>query len=173
MNGPQTTFFGRLTRDPQELRYTANGGVAYITVSVAVNTYHGPDEEPEVHYYDVTLWRRHAENAMNRCRKGQQVYVEGRYSFREYTRRDGEKGHSHQVEARDFQYFTEPETTTGPENETASQKPTDPTPEPAAAEGTGGTEATQGTQETEQPEPVEGPMEPVDPFGDDLDSIES
>ena len=91
MNGPQTTFFGRLTRDPQELRYTANGGVAYITMSVAVNTYRGPDEEPEVHYYEVTLWRRHAENAMNRCRKGQQVYVEGRYSFREYTRRDGTK----------------------------------------------------------------------------------
>ena len=170
MNGPQTTFFGRLTRDPQELRYTANGGVAYITMSVAVNTYRGPDEEPEVHYYEVTLWRRHAENAMNRCRKGQQVYVEGRYSFREYTRRDGNKGHSHQVDARDFQYFTESEPTTGPEAETANQKPT---PEPTAAEGTSVTEATQGTQETERSEPFEDPMEPVDPFGNDLDSIES
>ena len=149
MNGPQATFFGRLTQDPQELRYTANGGVPYVKVNVAVNTYRGPDEEQEVHYYNVTLWRRHAENAINRCRKGQEVYVQGQYSFREYTRRDGRQGYSHEVNAREFHYS----------HEQARERSQERSREQEA-----------GTAETTPVGSIE--EEGMNPFDDDLESME-
>ena len=108
MNGPQITLFGRLTRDPGELRYTANDGTAYTRTGVAVNTYKNRGTEQETTFFNITLWGSHAENLMNRCRKGDQVYIQGSYSFREYTRAEGSKGYSHDVNARDVHYFNEP-----------------------------------------------------------------
>ena len=105
MNEPLITLLGRLTRDPEELRYTTDRGTAYTRVGVAVNTYHGPSIGEKATYYQVTLWGRHAENAVNRCRKGTDVFVHGAYDHREYTRQDGTKGCSHDVNCRDFRYF--------------------------------------------------------------------
>ena len=104
MNGPHMTFFGRLTRDP-ELRYSPNEGIPFVTAGVAVNTYHGPGADQETLFVDVTLWRHHAENAAARCRKGHLVYVQGRYSSREYERRDGSTGTSHEVTAKEFRHL--------------------------------------------------------------------
>ena len=105
MNGPQITLIGRLTRDPGELRYTANEGTAYTRAGVAVNTFKNRRTEQETTFFNVTLWGSHAENLMNRSRKGNQVYIQGTYSFREYTRADGGRGYSHDVNARDFHQF--------------------------------------------------------------------
>lgn len=109
MNGPQVRFFGNLTRDPQ-LRYTKDklsefspeAGTPYVTARVAVNTYLGPNRNPDVIYYNVTLWGRHADSCNRLCKIGAQVYVEGRYSFREYTREDNTVGYSHDVQAKEF-----------------------------------------------------------------------
>ena len=101
MNGPQVQFFGRLTRDP-EIRYSENAGVAYTTVSVAVNTYFGPDKPEETDFFSTTLWRRHAESAVANCRRGSLVFVQGRLTLREFTRSDGTQGHSLQVSANSF-----------------------------------------------------------------------
>ena len=92
MNGPQITLIGRLTRDPGELRYTANDGTAYTRTGVAVNTYKNRGTEQETTFFNITLWGSHAENLMNRCRKGDQIYIQGGYSFREYTRAEGGRG---------------------------------------------------------------------------------
>ena len=104
MNGPQIQFIGRIVRDPDEVRYTAARGTAVGNLRVAVNTY-THNSEQETTYFDVTLWGRHAENALNRCRQGMEVYVQGTYSYREYTRRDGQAGCSHEVNTRDFHPF--------------------------------------------------------------------
>ncbi len=154
VNGPEAAFFGRLAQDPGELRYTANAGIPYITARVVVNTYRGPQEETQTHYFNVTLWRHHAENLLNRCRKGQQVYVRGQYSFREYTRRDGTPGYSHDVSAREFRDFPETRRTSGTDEETAAG--------PAATETAGETAGPRGDS-------LSGDD---DPFGDDLDSME-
>ena len=125
MNGPQITIIGRLTRDPGELRYTANDGTAYTRTGVAVNTIKNRGTEQETTFFNVTVWGGHAENLMNRCRKGDQVYIQGSYSFREYTRAEGGKGYSHDVNARDVHYFTEPGPRRGASTEAAQDS--DPT----------------------------------------------
>ena len=145
MNGAYISFFGRLTRDPGEIRYGANNGTAYLRVGVAVNTFRSGEQEPIATFYNVTFWGRHAENVMNRCRQGTDIYVQGNYLFREYTRQDGSKGYSHDVSAREVELFRSsgeqrPQPEAQPEGETAHpQQEQDPPaegkedqPEPAA-----------------------------------------
>ena len=107
MNGPQITFFGNLVQDP-ESRFARNSGKPFTTMRVAVNTYRGKDREPETNYFNVTLWGTQAQNALARCRKGHQVYVEGLYSQSEYTRRDGTAATSYNVNAKDFMHMGAP-----------------------------------------------------------------
>ena len=112
MNGPRVHFFGNLTRDPQ-MRYTKDkmsenspeAGTPYANARVAVNTYLGPDRNPDVIYYNVTLWGHHAESCMRNGKTGTPVYVEGSYRFQEYTREDNTVGYSHNVRASQFRSF--------------------------------------------------------------------
>jgi single-strand DNA-binding protein len=86
------TVIGNLTRDP-ELRFTASGD-AVANFSVAVNervregdTY--VDGEPS--YYDVTAWKKFAENIAENLRKGDRVIVIGRMKVEKFAGRDGEQ----------------------------------------------------------------------------------
>ncbi len=108
MNGIHSQFFGNLTRDPEELRYAANTGNAYLHVTVAVNDYRGPDQDQDTYFVRTTLFGPNAERAMNRCRKGTRVFVQGKYRFREYQRNDGSKGYSHELTAREFEIVSQP-----------------------------------------------------------------
>ena len=105
MNGVHVDFIGNLTRDPEELRFSSNTGNAYLKIGVAVNDYKGPDQKPDTYYMDVTLFGRHAENALNRCRKGTQVLVKGQWRMRHFKRNDGSPGYAHEVSAREFHIF--------------------------------------------------------------------
>ena len=107
MNGPHMTLFGRLTRDP-EMKYTPNDGIPYVTVGVAVNTYHGPDQDQETLFVNATFWRHHAETVASRSRRGQMVFIQGRYSCREYTRHDGATALSHDVSVKEFRNLPQP-----------------------------------------------------------------
>lgn len=104
MNGPQIQFFGNMTRDPEQL-FAKNDGSPYARIAVAVNTWHGPDAPQETAFFSVTLFRSHAEHAVRNAVKGQPVFVQGRYSLREYVRQDGAPGYSHEVTAREFRIF--------------------------------------------------------------------
>ena len=104
MNGPQISLFGRLTRDP-EMRYGRDNGTPYATVGVANNYRPRSGQEPETTFFEVTLWGNHAQNCVGNCHKGDEVFVQGILAFREYTRRDGRPGYSHQINAREFRRF--------------------------------------------------------------------
>ena len=104
MNGPQISVFGRLTREP-EMRYGRDKGTPFTTVGVANNYRPRAGEEPETTFFEVTLWGNHAQNCVGHCHKGDEVFVQGVYSFREYTRRDGRPGYSHQINGREFRRF--------------------------------------------------------------------
>ena len=146
MNGPHITFFGRLTRDP-ELQYTANGGVPYVTVGVACNTYRGSEQEQETHFFDATFWRSHAENLAASCRKGQLVFVQGRYSHHKYVRRDGSQGDSHRVDAKELRIFEAPR----PPAEVRDEVPdANVGEEPATAEGNGNGTADTGREDHDE-----------------------
>ena len=128
---------------------------------MAVNTYKNRGTEQETTFFNVTLWGGHAENLMNRCRKGDQVYIQGGYSFREYTRAEGGKGYSHDVNARDVHYFTEP----GPSrasNEAAQDS--DPTWEESLADETS-RDDTPADETSREGAPVEEMPEAGDPSG--------
>ena len=103
-----------------------------------MNTYKNRGTEQETTFFNITLWGSHAENLMNRCRKGDQVYIQGGYSFREYTRAEGGKGYSHDVNARDVHYFNEQGSSQAPA-ETAQDS--DPTWEGSPADETSRAEA--------------------------------
>ena len=101
MNGPHISFFGRLVEDP-ELKYGRDTGRAYCKVPVAVNTYRGPEEPQETHYFDVFLWGHHANRVNEECRKGHMVFVHGRYSMQKREGEDGTMYTDYEVSAKEF-----------------------------------------------------------------------
>ena len=165
MNGAYISFFGRLTRDPGEIRYGSNNGTAYIRVGVAVNTFRYGEQEPVATFYNVTFWGRHAENVMNRCRQGSEIYVQGNYLFREYTRQDGSRGYSHDVSAREVEFRSFGEQRPQEENQEA-EKAAEPRQEPQA-------EGKEGQPEPEpQPATAAVAAAPSEAVDDDMEEEE-
>lgn len=77
---------GRLTRDP-ELRTTPSG-TSVANVGLAVERYR-KDDEPEVSFFDLTIWSGFAELVSNKARKGDTVTVEGRLQQQRWDDKDG------------------------------------------------------------------------------------
>ena len=154
MNGAQITFFGRVTRDP-ELRYTANEGTSYLTMSVAVNTYR-QNRETETNYFEVTLWRARAEAAHATCHRGTMVFVQGRFSQREYKRRDGQIATALQVDATEFRNLSP----AAPQPEPGES----PDQEPQQAQSA----AAQDNQGDEQAQDPQQQATPPQDFADDI-----
>ena len=75
------TVIGNLTKDP-DLRYTQSG-VAVASLSVAVNRRMRNKDTNEWEdkldgYFDINVWRDHAENVAESLSKGDRVLVTGR-----------------------------------------------------------------------------------------------
>ena len=83
MDGAQIQFFGVLSRDPEECPI---GDDTYARLQVVVVTEFQGARDPETLAFWVHIFGLEADSAMERCRKGQSVYVYGRYS--QITRRD-------------------------------------------------------------------------------------
>ena len=85
-------IIGNLGRDP-EMRYTPNGRQV-TEFSVAV-THRGRDQatgewaDLGTDWFRVTVWGDRAERAAEDFRKGNRVFVEGRFRTREYDAKDG------------------------------------------------------------------------------------
>ena len=86
----KVVLIGRLTRDP-ELRTTPSG-VSAVNFSIAVNrNFKNKEGVIEADFFNVTAWRKLAENISKFCVKGTQVCVEGRLQNRSYDAQDGTK----------------------------------------------------------------------------------
>lgn len=86
-------IIGNLGRDP-ELRYTPNGK-AVTQFSVAVS-HSRPDGQggwidDGTDWYRVSVFGDRADRAAEQLRKGNRVFVEGRFKSREFEGKDGEK----------------------------------------------------------------------------------
>ena len=85
-------IIGNLGRDP-EMRYTPSGRQV-TEFSVAV-THRGRDPQSGewadqgTEWFRVTIWGDRAERAAEEFRKGNRVFVEGRFRTREYDAKDG------------------------------------------------------------------------------------
>jgi len=86
-------FIGNLGRDP-EMRYTPNGKpVTQFSVAVSHSKPDGQggwvDEGTD--WFRVSVFGDRAERAAEQLRKGNKVFVEGRFKTREFEGRDGQK----------------------------------------------------------------------------------
>ncbi|RQD76705.1 MAG: single-stranded DNA-binding protein [Candidatus Syntrophonatronum acetioxidans] len=96
---------GRLTRDP-ELRYTATGGVAVTTFTLAVNRpFTNQQGEREADFIRIVTWRKQAENCANYLGKGRLVAVEGRLQVRNYETSEGQRRTISEVVANNVQFL--------------------------------------------------------------------
>ena len=96
-------IIGNVGRDP-ELRMTPNGSPV-CEFSVAVNRVTGKAEnrQEQTDWYRVSCWSSLAERAQQIVQKGRLVYVEGRFTPRTYTDREGKERLSLDISANDFQ----------------------------------------------------------------------
>ena len=98
MNSVQV--LGNLTRDPQ-IRVTKTGRTV-ASFSVAVNrSYTTPQGETRelTDFINVVAWGGLAEAVGNQLKKGTRVFVEGRYSTRNYEAQDGSRRYATEVAA--------------------------------------------------------------------------
>ena len=83
-------LIGNLTRDP-EMSETGSG-VAFCRLGIAVNRpYSGSDGERATDFFNVTVWRTHAENCGRYLKKGSKVAIVGSLQNRSYEDKDGNK----------------------------------------------------------------------------------
>ena len=94
---------GNVGRDP-ELKMTPNGRPV-CEFSVAVNRVSGRAEErvEQTDWYRVSCWSTLAERAQQMITKGRLVLVEGRFTPRSYTDKEGKDRYSLDISANDFQ----------------------------------------------------------------------
>jgi single-strand DNA-binding protein len=87
------TIAGNVTRDP-ELKFLSSGA-ALATFGIAVNRRWKNQQtdqwDEEVSFFDVTCWRKLAENVTESLTKGSRVVVTGRLQSRSWENDNGEK----------------------------------------------------------------------------------
>ena len=82
MSVNRAILIGRLGTDP-ELRWP-NGGTAVVNIRLATDDRRKENGEWVEHteWHNVTVWDKQAENVNKYCRKGKQIFVEGRIQTR-------------------------------------------------------------------------------------------
>ena len=94
-------IIGNLGADP-EMRYTPNGRpVTQFNVAVNQSTKNQQTGEwiEATDWFRVSVWGDRAERAAESLRKGNRVFVEGRFRTREFEGRDGQKRTSLEITA--------------------------------------------------------------------------
>jgi single-strand DNA-binding protein len=94
-------IIGNLGADP-EMRYTPNGRpVTQFNVAVNQSTKNQQTGEwvEATDWFRVSVWGDRAERAAENLRKGNKVFVEGRFKTREFEGRDGQKRTSLEITA--------------------------------------------------------------------------
>ncbi len=116
-------LIGRLTRDP-ELRYTGNN-TAVASFSIAVNrNFTNQQGEREADFFNVTVWRKQAENVKNYLSQGSQVAVEGRLQTRNYEDKDGQKRYVTEVVADNVEFLGSKNSSNNNSNGSHNDEPT-------------------------------------------------
>lgn len=99
MSVNKAILIGRLGMDP-ELRHT-NGGTAVVNIRLATDDRRKENGEWVEHteWHNVTVWDKQAETVNKYCKKGKQIFVEGRIQTRKWQDRDGNERYSTEIVA--------------------------------------------------------------------------
>ena len=119
----RVVLIGRLTRDP-ELRYTGNN-TPVASFSLAVNrNFTNQQGEREADFFNITVWRKQAENVKNYLSQGSQVAVEGRLQTRNYEDKDGQKRYVTEVVADNVEFLGSKNSSNNSSNGSHNEEPT-------------------------------------------------
>jgi single-strand DNA-binding protein len=134
-------IIGNLGADP-EMRYTPSGRpVTQFNVAVNQSTKNQQTGEwvEATDWFRVSVWGDRAERAAENLRKGNKVFVEGRFKTREFEGRDGQKRTSLELTADSLVNLEKrPREEGDGEFATASSAPARPSGAPAGAPSGGG-----------------------------------
>ena len=120
-------LIGRLTRDP-ELRYTGNNtAVASFSLAVQRN-FANQQGEREADFFNITVWRKQAENVKNYLSQGSQVAIEGRLQTRTYDDANGQKRYVTEVVADNVEFIGSRNSSNNSNNMNSSASNAGPTP---------------------------------------------
>jgi single-strand DNA-binding protein len=99
----RVTLVGRLTRDPELRQLPSGDGICSIRLAVSSRA-RSEDGSwgDKSNYFDVTVFGRQADTAVQYLTKGRRIGVDGRLSWREWQAQDGSKRQSVEVIANDL-----------------------------------------------------------------------
>ncbi|MBQ3165893.1 MAG: single-stranded DNA-binding protein [Clostridia bacterium] len=97
-------LIGNLTRDP-ELAETSSG-IKVCRFAIAVNrTYAQSDGTRETDFFNITVWRTHAENCGRFLKKGSKVAIVGSLQNRSYEDKEGVKRNVTDIVASEVEFL--------------------------------------------------------------------
>ena len=135
----QILLIGNCGSDP-EMRYTPNGSMV-VNFSLAVNSYRNSpegDQIQETEWFRVSAWNKLAETCNQYVVKGMKVYVEGRFSSREWTDQEGKTRTSLEISCADIQFLSRSNTEQTIQNQNESGTSASDTGGNVSASDTGG-----------------------------------
>ena len=99
------TFIGRLGKDP-ELKYFQNGD-AYCNVSIACGESWkdkaSGEKKERTEWVNLAFSQKLAEVAAQYLKKGAQIYVEGKFTTRKWTDKEGQERYSTEIKVANMQ----------------------------------------------------------------------
>ncbi|MBV6439678.1 MAG: single-stranded DNA-binding protein [Haliscomenobacteraceae bacterium CHB4] len=99
----KVTLIGHLGGDP-EIRHLENG-TAVGRFSLATNENYKDKEgnwQTQTEWHNIVVWRELAERAEKQLKKGMQVYVDGKISYRKFAGQDGQERYVTDIVANQF-----------------------------------------------------------------------
>lgn len=113
-------LLGNLGKDPEYKQF--DGGKEKTSFSLATTEKFGEKENTQWH--NIVMWGKVAKVASDYLKKGSQVYLEGRVTYRDYEDKDGNKRHITEIVCDQMQMLTK--------KQAESSAPADPDPLDAA-----------------------------------------
>ncbi len=102
-------LIGHLGQNPEK-RVTPQGA-SVVTLSLATTEKYkdrSGNQQEKTEWHRVIFWNQQAEIIEKYCRKGSQLYVEGRLQTREWQDKDGNKRWTTEINGANFQFLDSP-----------------------------------------------------------------
>ncbi len=125
-------LIGRLGKDP-EVRSTPTGRtVTTITLATSETFGKDADRKEKTEWHKIILWDKLGQLAGNYLRKGRQVFIEGRITYRDYMDRDNIKRYVTEIVANSMVFLGSKDESAGGGRSFSNEPNADYAPEPAA-----------------------------------------
>lgn len=101
----KVVLVGRLTKDPDTKVFDENGKVVTKFILAVNRPFKNADGERETDFIPIVLWGKLAEVASEYMSKGRMVSVSGRLQTGSYEDKEGNRRHTAEIIADEFQFL--------------------------------------------------------------------